>query len=76
MDRRDQGALGSAPTVQLTQLATALCEANWNPMGPLDYTINGNQVVLPDANKMQIQVKSVGNFSYTSRVRTPLITNV
>jgi len=32
MDRRDQGALGSAPTVQLTRLATALCEANWNPV--------------------------------------------
>jgi hypothetical protein len=45
-------------------------------MSPGDYTYNGANVVIPPENMMQIQVKSVGNFSYTSRVRTPLITNV
>jgi hypothetical protein len=45
-------------------------------MGTDDYTFGGKPVELPAANMMQIQIKSGGNFSYTSRVRTPLITNV
>ena len=44
-------------------------------MSPGDYTFGGVAPPIPDANKMQIQVKSGGNLSYASRVRTPLITN-
>ena len=61
MDRRDQGALGSAPTVQLT-CSQPPCEANWDPVVCLSSLAFFLSSLVPMAQKRAQPTSSVEGF--------------